>query len=122
MESMNKTDKIWLELMRIGRVSGCHQMESRSFFLAGCQFPLCARCTGIFAGYIIGVLAFIRRFRIAVPVLFMMCIPCAVDGLRQEWSEYESDNVKRFFTGALLGVSYIQLLPRLAAFVFHYLL
>ena len=33
----------------IGRLV-CHQRPERSFFLAGAQLPVCARCTGIYVG------------------------------------------------------------------------
>src|SRR5580765_8805054 len=34
---------------RIGRLI-CHQRPERSFHLAGAQLPVCARCTGVYAG------------------------------------------------------------------------
>ncbi len=33
----------------------CHQIAERSFHLAGAQLPVCARCTGIYAGFAAGV-------------------------------------------------------------------
>ena len=33
----------------IGRVI-CHQRPERSFFIGGTQMPVCARCTGLYAG------------------------------------------------------------------------
>lgn len=35
----------------------CHQQASRSFHLAGVQLPVCARCTGVYGGAALGLLA-----------------------------------------------------------------
>jgi uncharacterized membrane protein len=37
----------------------CHQRPERSFHLAGAQLPVCARCTGLYAGGALGVLAWV---------------------------------------------------------------
>ena len=36
--------------------SVCHQIEERSFTLNGRQFPLCARCSGMFLGAVLGLI------------------------------------------------------------------
>ncbi len=35
----------------------CHQQPDRSFYLAGAQLPVCARCEGLYLGAALGVLA-----------------------------------------------------------------
>jgi uncharacterized membrane protein len=35
----------------------CHQQSVRSFHLAGAQLPVCARCTGLYAGGACGLIA-----------------------------------------------------------------
>ncbi|MCC7177160.1 MAG: DUF2085 domain-containing protein [Acidobacteria bacterium] len=35
----------------------CHQQPERSFYLAGAQLPVCARCEGLYLGAALGVLA-----------------------------------------------------------------
>jgi uncharacterized membrane protein len=39
----------------------CHQRPDRSFYLWGTQFPVCARCAGIYAGAALGVIAELVR-------------------------------------------------------------
>src|SRR4051812_38932852 len=39
----------------------CHQRPERSFSLWGTQFPVCARCAGIYAGAALGVIAELVR-------------------------------------------------------------
>jgi len=41
----------------------CHQRPERSFWLWGAQFPVCARCTGIYAGAALGVIAAWARLK-----------------------------------------------------------
>ena len=37
----------------------CHQLPERSFFLGHRQFPVCARCTGLYVSATVGLLAFL---------------------------------------------------------------
>ena len=51
--------------MKIGHTTGCHQMPERSFFWKEYQFPICARCTGLAVGYLIGIMLF---YWISIPI------------------------------------------------------
>lgn len=87
----------------------CHQMPERSFFVCGKQLPLCARCSGILIGYIIGiVIAVITKceFCLYMPVLIL---PLAIDGGLQYIKRIESNNVRRFFTGIMGGIAIINI-------------
>lgn len=41
----------------------CHQRPERSFYLWSTQFPVCARCAGIYAGAALGVIAELVRLK-----------------------------------------------------------
>lgn len=88
----------------------CHRRPERSFFYKGRQFPVCARCTGIFAGYLVGgyvVLAVSGTH----PLAGLLCMaPLAIDGGVQLYTAYESTNLRRFFTGILAGIGLLLLL------------
>src|SRR6266404_9479319 len=36
----------------------CHQLPDRSFFIAGHQFAVCARCTGLYVGFTVATLCY----------------------------------------------------------------
>src|SRR3954447_23633613 len=41
----------------------CHQRPERSFYLWGTQFPVCARCAGLYAGAALGTIAELVRLK-----------------------------------------------------------
>ncbi|WP_302626530.1 DUF2085 domain-containing protein [uncultured Eubacterium sp.] len=85
-------------------VFGCHQRPERSFFVKGKQFPLCARCTGELFGIILTPFLYFLLSRLPVWVFFIMLIPLITDGMIQARTNYESDNIKRVFTGLFFGI------------------
>ena len=95
--------KIWIKLMNIGSRLGCHQMPERSFFYKGYQFPVCARCTGLIIGYLLGVLIYflkVLNWKIAI----ILCIPLVLDGGSQYLNWRISNQVLRLITGILFGI------------------
>ena len=95
--------KILIKLMNIGSRLGCHQMPERSFFYKGYQFPVCARCTGLIIGYLLGVLIYflkVLNWKIAI----ILCIPLVLDGGSQYLNWRISNQVLRLITGILCGI------------------
>jgi len=93
---------MWIKLMKLGRVLGCHQMAERSFFIRNHQFPVCARCTGVLIGSVIAY----SLFLIYVPSVifcFIGCIIMLTDWLIQYFSIRESTNIRRLITGTIGG-------------------
>ena len=85
----------------------CHQRPDRSFFLKGKQFPVCARCTGVLIGYILGVMLAVVTSCRAYLWFLLMLIPMIVDGGLQHFKNIESNNLRRLFTGILGGIGII---------------
>ena len=87
----------------------CHQRPDRSFFIKGKQFPLCARCTGILVGYFFGIFISIYTGGSNYCFYLILLVPMVIDGVIQLKFKKESNNVRRFITGALGGIGIIYL-------------
>lgn len=107
-------------LMDIGGWLGCHQMPERSFHIHGYQFPLCARCTGISVGYIIGPVLLIW---VRIPMLG--CMICAsimfFDWYIQYMGILPSTNLRRLITGTICGVGYVHFWVNLIVWMVHWM-
>jgi uncharacterized membrane protein len=112
---IDKKTKIWIFLMRIGELS-CHQIYERSFTFRGYQFPVCARCTGIFIGHIIAIFSCIMGVRISLIISVLLILITAGDGFLQLFKIKESTNVRRLITGILAGIGFIFILVNIASY------
>lgn len=105
-------------LDEIGEASGCHRMPERSFFFRGRQFPVCARCTGVFAGQSAAVIVGFFR-NVPLPFSIALLGIMGADWGIQEMGIRESNNTRRFITGTMGGFGlfsiYIFLMKKAAA-------
>ncbi|MGL4655278.1 MAG: DUF2085 domain-containing protein [Sarcina sp.] len=94
----------------------CHQKPERSFFIKGQQMPICARCTGILIGYIIGIILcfFIKNESIITPIL--LATPTGIDGFGQLFEKWQSNNFRRCFTGIFAGIGLVLLIQAIFFF------
>jgi uncharacterized membrane protein len=104
----------------------CHRITERSFVIAGVQLPLCARCTGIYLGFLATVAVCWLRGRrrpANLPprgitlLLLLFLVIVGVDGLNSYVSLfpglphlYEPSDILRVLTGSLEGVALAGLL------------
>lgn len=100
----------WVKLMRLGKLSGCHQMPARSFRTKeGYQHPVCARCLGVLIGNaaaIVGAFVFVPHWLI----LMACCGVMFVDWLLQRLRIIKSTNPRRLATGVIGGYGLFTLL------------
>lgn len=85
----------------------CHGRSERCLSFRGYRFPLCSRCTGIYAGFLL-VLIY-EYFSSGLPVRLLplfaiMIIPTAIDGATQLIGDRESTNLVRVLTGLCAGI------------------
>ena len=86
---------------------GCHARPDRSFYFRGKQFPICARCTGELIGMLAGIPIVVC---FGYPHFWLVCLmmfPLVVDGFTQRLTTYESNNLRRLWTGILFGIAFI---------------
>lgn len=90
----------------------CHQLPERSFVTAGLQWPVCARCAGIYLGVSAGFAAWwiLRRLSVGRPVwrawltvLAVVAAPTAVSWLSGVLGMWDGTNGIRFALAAPLG-------------------
>mgnify|MGYP001230849027 FL=1 len=97
---------LWLYLMKLGASAGCH----RSFFFHGWQFPVCARCTGVLAGQLVGFPIAIKK-NITTLTAVLCCETTMLDWSLQYTGVKKSTNKRRLITGLLggfgLAVAYV---------------
>lgn len=110
--------------MNIGKYI-CHQKPERSFFIKGHQFPVCARCTGFYAGlavYLIINHFYKHSYDLNMLLISMaLMVPVAIDGVTQYFGPRESTNTLRFITGFIGGIGLIIFLKIIVRWVFSVL-
>ncbi|WP_373205163.1 DUF2085 domain-containing protein [Clostridium tertium] len=106
---MNKKDKIWLFFMKLFSKT-CHQKSERSFFFYNYQFPICARCTGLLIGYLLGILALFFNLKISISLSLIFAAIMFIDWFIQHKKVYTSNNTRRVITGFLCGFGIISTL------------
>ena len=93
----------------------CHQRADRSFHLFAEQLPVCARCTGLYAGAALTAVAHLWGVRRAMPaadltpaarrLLTIAALPMAAS-IVYEWSTGDVPaNLARAATGIILGAA-----------------
>jgi uncharacterized membrane protein len=86
----------------------CHQRPERSFFVAGTQLPVCARCTGLYLGAALAVpLALLITSRVPASrarlALVVAALPTALTWILEFAGGIPFSNAARFIAALPLG-------------------
>jgi uncharacterized membrane protein len=88
----------------------CHQIPSRCFFVFGHPLAVCARCLGIYAGFLAGTLIypFLKGFFSPslprIKYFISVSIPILLDTAANLFGIWKSTDWFRFLTGLIFGV------------------
>jgi len=98
--------------------SVCHQIPSHSYEVMGIQFPLCARCSGLYLGSFIGLVYYFTQgrkktlpkkgFSLLLLILFLVWAGDGVNSFITDFLNktilYETTNATRLITGFGMGL------------------
>jgi uncharacterized membrane protein len=102
-------DLFWAALARYCFSPICHQMPERSFLLWGKPLAVCARCSGIYFGVIIGLLIYPWTRDCACPdtpargYLLLAIAPTTIDFFVGFFHILTNTHLSRSLTGAIAG-------------------
>jgi len=107
--------------MRVGNTKfnfvTCHRLPERSFFWKGEQFPVCARCTGIYLGYLTMPFFVFCCFGWGFWFSLLLFLPTIIDGGIQAFFNIESTNFRRLTTGIISGMGIMSLTHLLGFYI-----
>ena len=86
---------------------GCHRIPERSFYFKNKQFPVCARCTGVFIGQIIMIILMFFNIIPSLLVSSLLLGVMFIDWFIQYKGLLKSTNFRRLVTGLMGGVGII---------------
>lgn len=98
--------RIFIDSIFVYKLISCHRLSSRSLFLRGRQFHICARCTGLLIGLPLSL--FLIPLSGYIGFLFpAFLIMLVLDGFTQRLNLRESNNKLRLITGITTGSTFV---------------
>jgi len=99
----------WASLVYALYAPVCHQVAGRSFFCFGQPLAVCARCSGIYVGFLLGLGVFPwlrKKGRLSLPsarVFLLVSAPIVLDTAANFLKVWSTPSVIRLVTGLLWG-------------------
>jgi uncharacterized membrane protein len=97
-------DRIVIKCKWLIEIVPCHRMKSRSLTIKGYTLPLCARCTGILAGYLFFPFILLLGVHFPLWLGIILNFPMVLDGWTQKRKFRMSSNSLRLTTGIVSGL------------------
>jgi uncharacterized membrane protein len=97
-------DQIVIKFKCFIEIVPCHRRKSRSLTIKGYTLPLCARCTGILAGYLFFPFLLLLGLHFPLWLGILLNLPMVLDGWTQKKKLRMSNNLLRLTTGIVSGL------------------
>jgi len=120
VERVNGREPLWTTMVYVAGSKICHQRPERSFRTEGVRWPVCARCSGLYASAPVGAIMALmlrRRWqqRLALPIVALAAVPTLLT-LGIEWSGLaDPGNLVRSAAALPLGLAIALVLVETAA-------
>jgi uncharacterized membrane protein len=94
--------------------SVCHQIPDRTLSFGSILMPVCARCSGIYIGFVISTLVLFLMYRkrqsliapVYIVIIFIVFLSAAaIDGILSYLQIYTTNNLLRLITGYMAGIA-----------------
>lgn len=106
----------WAAMMYLAGSHVCHQRPERSFHAGEAQWPVCARCAGLYLAAPAGAIAALgRRRRISLVWVAVAALPTAASWILETAGLAPIGNLARFLAALPLGAAIAMLLVGTAA-------
>ena len=108
-----------IKIINILGSSVCHQLDERSFKAQSLYMPVCARCEGIYLGFLFGAIILFIMFRkrqgelpplYIIILLLLFVLSTITDAALSYLNIIKTNNLSRFITGYLSGISSITII------------
>jgi len=99
----------------------CHRLPERSFKIRGKVFPLCARCTSIYVGYLFLPVLLFMDLHLSFLIGIVLNLPMLLDGVTQQKGYRKSNNFLRTVTGLLSGIGQMVVVVDVANRLFQWI-
>jgi len=108
--------------------SVCHQLPSRSLNIGNLYLPVCARCTGIYIGFLVSAVILFLMFRkkendlppaYITIILFLFILSTVINGVLSYFTPLSTSNNVRLVTGFLCGSSIMAIIYPIFTFQYY---
>jgi uncharacterized membrane protein len=117
-QRIHRQNPVWTSAVYVASSTVCHRLPARSFHSAGVQWPVCARCSGLYLAAPFGALLALATRRRPMDgranavTIGVAAAPALASIALEQLGVYDIGNVGRALTAAPIGIAVMLVLVR----------